>query len=117
MKQIRGVNLNVLPFFGKYEPINQIDKYQHLLGNYQRVTEFVHCQETGKDISLRYKKGMLYIQFKLFNTRMKLYISPINENQFLIKGYGRDTHETVTFSTEKNDIYMSCLGVSCQKIK
>ncbi|MBI9009948.1 MAG: beta-lactamase family protein [Tenericutes bacterium] len=116
IKQINNENFNVMPFFGKYEHIKEIEKYKHFVGNYQRLTEMVHEKTTFKKISVHQKDGMMYIRMNTFGKNSNIYISPINENQFIVSGYGRATHETVSFSKENDKICMRLSGVKCQKI-
>ncbi|MDC0558784.1 beta-lactamase family protein [Candidatus Izimaplasma bacterium] len=93
-------------------PIDNIDKYQHLVGKYKCISKFEGHDKFGSKSSVTIKNQALILRTNLEGTNIKFRLFPVDETHFVVQGYGRYSYSTVTITEQNSKPVFTLCGIS-----
>ncbi|MBR4162594.1 MAG: beta-lactamase family protein [Solobacterium sp.] len=89
------------------------EKWLKATGTYQPYGDTIHEGYQGMDLVL--KNGELILILKIIGENLKYYLHVLNEEEAIVKGFGRNCLHTATLKEEKGKYVLTCDGVTAVK--
>jgi CubicO group peptidase (beta-lactamase class C family) len=115
IKQVRKNRFIISAFGTSQQLIQDTAPYEYLEGTYEGTNDLGWNNIFGSSMKISVNDHAITVAMKLEGSLLKVYLSPLQDNLFMVQGYGRYANTKLQVVKQGNNIQLSILGLTLNK--